>query len=658
MICGISALEELPPSFRDSTQPIQFAVEGSLKQATVPDPPALTATVNGKTQIDLSWTAPENDGGPDITDYKLEVCATGCGAAAATWTVLDADPGTESTATTYSHTGLTAETTRSYRVSAKNSLGFGAPSEVVSATTAGDAVGDAVALVSNILQAGEASHYYSITHGRAAAQGFTTGPNPAGYDLASVVVDLYQASGVVGSLTATIRADDSGNPSSTVFATLTSPTTSSAGLNTFTAPSGTVVAARTTYFVHLVDSAAGLNPRPKTVQGDGEDAGGAPGWSIHNHRNHFEDSAWDTGTFSLRIRVQGSLRTTVPDPPALTAAANAETRIDLSWEAPENDGGLDITDYKLEVCATGCDAASATWTVLDADPNAESTATAYSHTVAAETTRSYRVSAKNSLGFGAPSEVVSATTFDALVANTGQIRGYPWKFNSLDAREIGQSFTTGGKGGGYTLTGLKLLLGAAPGTPGSFTVQIRADSSGVPGDAVLVEFTNPAAFTANGLNTFTPTAEATLAKDTTYYVYAGIWRDYGDYSPGVDVGIPCRRFGRGSGMEHRRRVSVPNKQRLGRRVRPRLYGCTGRQRGQRRQQRPRLRRRFHDPERGREHGGGAEHLAPGDGHRRRRRHPDLHPRRDRRGLLRHRGNQRPAPDQGRPRLRDEEQLLR
>ena len=503
-------------SFRDSTQPIQFAVQGSLKQATVPDPPALTATVNGKTQIDLSWTAPENDGGPDITDYKLEVCATGC-AAAATWTVLDADSNTESTATTYSHTGLTAETTRSYRVSAKNSLGFGAPSEVVSATTAGDAV----SLVSNILQAGDAANYYSITHGRAAAQGFTTGPNPAGYDLASVVVDLYQASGVVGSLTATIRADDSGNPSSTVFATLTSPTTSSAGLNTFTAPSGTVLAAGTTYFVHLVDTAAGHNPRPKTVQGDGEDAGGAPGWSIHNHRNHFQDSAWDEATFSLRIRVQGSLRTTVPDPPALTAAANAETRIDLSWEAPENDGGLDITDYRLEVCATGCDAAAATWTVLDADPNAESTATAYSHTgLTAKTTRSYRVSAKNSLGFGAPSEVVSATTFDALVANTGQRRGYARVFGALIGAAYGQGFTTGGKGGGYTLTGLKLMLGDAPGTPGSFTVQIRADSSGVPGDAALVEFTNPAAFTANGLNTFTPTAEYTLAKDTTYFVYA------------------------------------------------------------------------------------------------------------------------------------------
>ena len=95
-------------------------------------------------------------------------------------------------------------------------------------------------------------------------QGFTTGTHGPGYDLASVVVDVGQASGVVGSLTATIRADDSGNPSSTVFAPLTSPTTSSTGLNTFTAPSGTVLAAGTTYFVHLVDSAAGVTPSIKS----------------------------------------------------------------------------------------------------------------------------------------------------------------------------------------------------------------------------------------------------------------------------------------------------------------------------------------------------------------------------------------------------------
>ena len=75
------------------------------------------------------------------------------------------------------------------------------------------------------------------------------------------------------------------------------------------------------------------------------------------------------------------------------------------------------------------------------------------------------------------------------------------------------------------------------------------------------------------------------------------------------------------------------------------------------QQRPGVRRRYRHPQRGREHGGQHQHRLGGDGDRRRRRHPDLHPGRDRRGLLRHRLDQRPAPDQGRARPRGEEQLL-
>ena len=108
-----------------------FAVTNNSTQApTAPGAPtALMADGSSETQIDLSWTAPADNGGATISGYRIEVSADG----GTTWTDLDANTGT--TGTTYSHTGLAAGTTRDYRVSAINSVGTGAASDSVSATT-------------------------------------------------------------------------------------------------------------------------------------------------------------------------------------------------------------------------------------------------------------------------------------------------------------------------------------------------------------------------------------------------------------------------------------------------------------------------------------------------------------------------------------------
>ena len=97
--------------------------------ATPSAPTGLTAAANGQTQIDLSWGTPSDDGGAAITGYRMEISPNG-----STWSDLVADTG--STATNYSHTGLTAGTTRHYRVSAINSAGPGPASNVASGITA------------------------------------------------------------------------------------------------------------------------------------------------------------------------------------------------------------------------------------------------------------------------------------------------------------------------------------------------------------------------------------------------------------------------------------------------------------------------------------------------------------------------------------------
>ena len=91
-------------------------------------PTGLTAAADSQTQIDLSWTAPQNDGGATVTGYRIEVSTDG-----SSWANLESNTG--SATTSYSHTGLTAGSTRHYRVSAINSLGTGPVSNVDNATT-------------------------------------------------------------------------------------------------------------------------------------------------------------------------------------------------------------------------------------------------------------------------------------------------------------------------------------------------------------------------------------------------------------------------------------------------------------------------------------------------------------------------------------------
>ena len=97
---------------------------------TLPGVPTdLSASTGGNTWINLSWTAPGDDGGSPIIGYKIEVSPDG----AADWTDLVASTGDANT--TYEHIRLPVGTTRYYRVSAINSVGAGDPSNIDAATT-------------------------------------------------------------------------------------------------------------------------------------------------------------------------------------------------------------------------------------------------------------------------------------------------------------------------------------------------------------------------------------------------------------------------------------------------------------------------------------------------------------------------------------------
>ena len=108
---------------------LKIVVRGIAKAGPSLAPTELTATAVGDNRIDLSWTAPTDDGGSAITGYRIESSADG----STGWTDLVAD--TRMTATTHSHTGLMPNTTRYYRVSAINGEGTSEPSDTANATT-------------------------------------------------------------------------------------------------------------------------------------------------------------------------------------------------------------------------------------------------------------------------------------------------------------------------------------------------------------------------------------------------------------------------------------------------------------------------------------------------------------------------------------------
>ena len=104
--------------------------EASAMPIGPPSPPTgLTATAK-LLKINLSWTAPSDNGGTPITGYMIER-STDSGN---TWSTLVANTG--STGTTYSDTNVQPLTTYTYRVSAINDVGTSDPSNMASASIA------------------------------------------------------------------------------------------------------------------------------------------------------------------------------------------------------------------------------------------------------------------------------------------------------------------------------------------------------------------------------------------------------------------------------------------------------------------------------------------------------------------------------------------
>ena len=110
---------------------------GSQRPTPPPTPGAPTATAQAPTRIDLSWSAPSDNGGAPITAYDLRHIETGAADKSdANWTVKEDVWTTGSGPLQHSLTGLTGSTGYDVQVRAVNAAGESEWSPTVTETTA------------------------------------------------------------------------------------------------------------------------------------------------------------------------------------------------------------------------------------------------------------------------------------------------------------------------------------------------------------------------------------------------------------------------------------------------------------------------------------------------------------------------------------------
>ena len=392
-------------------------------QGSVPGPPRNLSASPGTRQVDLSWSPPTDDGGSAITGYLIEVSEDG----GSSWRAL---ANTESTVTTFEHTGLDPQTTRHYRVYSINSIGTGPPSNVASATTVATPPGALGRLVAETVDSSRIDLSWSAPRDDggnmiagyqiqfSADQGLSwsvlvvnTGSTETTYsdvDLAPGTTRYYRV--------LAINSVGPGTPSNVASATTDAVLPD--------APQNLAAVANGTSRIDLAWSAPTFDGGSPVI-GYRIDVASSPdggrtmlvantGSTTTEYSHGNLDPATRQYYRVLAINAEGTgppsnvagttTDATVPDAPTnLGATATSTTRIDLTWNAPAYDGGAAVTGYEIEASDDG----QSGWTAL-----ATSMTARYADLVTPGTTRHYRVRAVNAVGAGPPSGVASATTDD------------------------------------------------------------------------------------------------------------------------------------------------------------------------------------------------------------------------------------------------------
>ena len=182
-------------------------------------------------------------------------------------------------------------------------LGFAALLLACAATLGADAASAAV-LIENNGQTTSSNKHDLADHD--VAQAFTTGNTGDTYELDSIQVRFNTVPSATATVTAIVA--DGRDTGSTVIE-LTNPGSWTV-FTKFTAPDDTILAANTTYHL-IIDGSEG---ELVITAGNGENTGGATGWSIGNSRyrrsmttDNGVGGTWASSADALKIRVEGTI---------------------------------------------------------------------------------------------------------------------------------------------------------------------------------------------------------------------------------------------------------------------------------------------------------------------------------------------------------------
>ncbi len=435
-------------------------------------PTGLTATANGQDRIDLSWTAPTNEG-DGITGYRIEA-REGTGGS---WDDHVANTGP--TQTTYSHRNLDAGSRWYYRVLAISSAGDGPTSNVANATTDIGRPGRPLALSATAVgqnrirlawspptdDGGASITSYRIEVSRTGTSGWLlvtanhrtttythTGLSPGSRRFYRVAAVNSQGAGPFSRVANATTAATVPSAPSNLVATAHGRTQINLSWRTPISNGGADISG---YRIEV--SSNGGNTWTTRVANTGnsltryEHKGLSPA-STRHYRVYAINSA---GTGPASNVANATTDATVPGAPQrLTATANGQSRIDLTWQAPTSDGGAEITGYRIESSSN-----KTSWRTLRSNHQG----TSFSNVgLAPATTRHYRVSAVNVAGTGPPSNIATATT-DATVP------GPPTALSATadGTSKIDLSWTAPSYDGGAALTGYRIQ--SAPSGNGPWT---------------------------------------------------------------------------------------------------------------------------------------------------------------------------------------------